>query len=191
MGVNPKRGLGRSYRPLLESDIHRAQMATKSAMEAARYLNVDYKTYKKYATMYGLHEQHINQAGRGLKRKRKSGAFGLDEILAGKHPNYDMTRLKERLIRAGYIEESCCLCGFEKKREIDNRAPLILHCKDGNNHNLKLENLELRCYNCTMLTTGRVSAKHIMDVSTYDKDVLDTGITMDEIHRIQDELMGE
>jgi hypothetical protein len=148
MGVNPSRGIGHSFRPLLQSDIERAQMNTRSAMEAARYLNVDYKTYKKYAKMYGLHDKHINQSGRGISRKKKTGVFGLDEILAGKHPNYDHTKLKERLIRAGYIAESCSLCGFDKKREIDGRAPLVLHCKDGNKRNLHLENLELRCYNC-------------------------------------------
>lgn len=148
MGVNPLRGVGPSKRPLLESDIKRAQENTRSASEAARFLHVDYKTYKKYAKMYGLFEQHKNPTGKGIARVKKRGKFGLDDILSGKHPTYDKTRLKERIIRAGYLAEECALCGYNKKRELDGRCPLILHCVDGNEHNLKLDNLQLRCYNC-------------------------------------------
>lgn len=191
MGVNPLRGVGPSKRPLLESDIKRAQENTRSASEAARFLHVDYKTYKKYAKMYGLFEQHKNPTGKGIARVKKRGKFGLDDILSGKHPTYDKTRLKERIIRAGYLAEECALCGYNKKRELDGRCPLILHCVDGNEHNLKLDNLQLRCFNCSYLTTGRVSAKHIMNPGVYDQDLLDTGITMDEIERIQNEMMRE
>ncbi len=190
MGVQPGRGIGANARPLLESDIKRAQEHTKSAIEASRYLNVNYSTYKKYARMYGLFEGH-KSTGKGIRRKRTKGFFGLDSILAGEHPTYDQTKLKERLIRAGYLEESCVFCGFDKKREIDGRCPLVLHQKDDNRQNLVLENLDLRCYNCTYLTTGRVRGRAIMDPGVYDKDVIDTGITMDEIQRIQEEMMGE
>lgn len=191
MGVVPNRGFGPSQRPLLESEIRHAQSVTKSAAEASRYLNVNYDTYKKYAKMYGIFHQHINKSGRGISRRKIKGTFGLDDILAGNHPTYSHTKLKERMIRAGYIAEECSMCGFQKKREIDNRGPFVLICVDGNNHNLKFENLELRCFNCVYLTTGKISARHVLGPGVYDHDVIGTGITMDEIERLQDEMMGD
>lgn len=191
MGVVPNRGSGPLRRPLLESEILRAQQNTKSAMEAARFLNVNYDTYKKYAKLYGVFEQHINRSGRGILRKKIKGRFGLAEILEGNHPNYSHTKLKERLIQAGYVEESCALCGFDRRREFDNRCPVVLNFLDGNPNNLKLDNLQLRCYNCTYLTTGRVKIDRLMNPGVFDQDLRDSGITAEDIEAIQNELMGE
>lgn len=191
MGVQPKRGVGLASRPLLESEIVKAQGQTRSGREAARYLNVHYDTYKRYATLYGLFDRHKNKAGVGVSRKKTKGTFGLDSILAGEHPTYDHNKLKERLVRAGYLEEKCSLCGFDRKRELDGRSPLILHCIDGNQHNLKRDNLELRCYNCIYLTTGKVSTKSILNPGVYEADALATGnLSLDDIERLQTELMG-
>ena len=48
---------------ILESQKH-----TKSNMEAARWMNVCYTTYKKWAKYYGVFEQHLNQKGNGIKK---------------------------------------------------------------------------------------------------------------------------
>lgn len=148
MGVQPKPPVGPSRRPLLQKDIEAAQAHTTSNADAARYLNVSFDTYKKYAKMYGVYEQHKNPGGKGVGRHKMRGAYGLDAILAGEHPTYDKARLKERVIAAGKLKEACGLCGFDKQREFDGRMPLVLHCLDGNEQNLRLENLQLRCYNC-------------------------------------------
>lgn len=192
MGVNPSRGRGNGFRPLLQSDIERAQAATRSGHEAARYLHVDYSTYKKYAKMYGLFERHINRTGKGIPRKKMKGLYGLDEILAGKYPHYDKGKLKERLIKAGYLPEECGLCGFNQKRVVDNRCPLVLHTVDGNGENLTLDNLQLRCYNCTYLTTGTVGEQPKLNPGVYEDDLMQTGeLTQDDIEAIQNEFMGE
>ena len=39
--------------------IESSQENTKSAMEAARWLGVSYATYRKYAKMYGIFENHL------------------------------------------------------------------------------------------------------------------------------------
>ena len=45
-----------------------AQENTNSNMSAARWLNVSYTTYKKWAKYYGVFEQHLNQKGVGIKK---------------------------------------------------------------------------------------------------------------------------
>lgn len=192
MGVQPNRGVGPNRRPLLAKDIRVAQEHTRSAAEAARYLKVNYATYRKYAVLYDLFKHHDNQTGKGISRKKMKGVFGLDAILNGEHPNYDRGKLKERLLRAGKLEERCSLCGFDQKRFIDGRCPLVLHSKDGDSHNLTLDNLDLRCYNCTYLTTGSVSTKHLLNAGVYDQDLIETQtLTSEELDKLRDEMWSD
>ena len=64
---------------LMESEIRDAMKHTQSNMAAAKYLNVNYYTYRKYARMYSdpdgrnLFDVHKNQEGRGLKYKSRKG----------------------------------------------------------------------------------------------------------------------
>lgn len=147
MAVQPTRGKGRSRRPLEKSDILTAQAQTKSAAEAARYLRVNYMTYKRYAQMYGIFEQHKNTSGKGIHKRKYEGKFGLDEILANQHPTYDRTKLKRRLIQAGMLREECALCKFSERRILDGQVPLVLHTIEDPD-DLRLKNLRLLCYNC-------------------------------------------
>ena len=56
-------------RKILTKDlILEAQENTKSNMEAARWIGVSFNTYKKWAKHYGVFEQHLNQAGVGIKK---------------------------------------------------------------------------------------------------------------------------
>ena len=48
--------------------IETAMENSKSNMSAAKWLNVSYNTYKKWAKYYGLFDQHLNQAGVGIKK---------------------------------------------------------------------------------------------------------------------------
>jgi len=192
-GANPIRGVGPNSRPLLAKDILIAQEHTQSAAQAARYLNVNYATYRKYAVLYDLFKNHTNKTGKGIPRKKMKGLFGLDAILNGEHPTYDRGKLKERIIRAGKLPERCNLCGFDEKRVFDGRCPLVLHSKDGDNQNLRLENLELRCYNCSYLTTGIVSAKSEMkkplNEGVFDDDLMATQeLSPEELERLKDEM---
>lgn len=59
-------------------------------------------------------------------------------------------KLKNRLVKEGYLEEKCCCCGLTEW--LGQPIPLELHHKDGNKNNNSLENLELRCPNCHYFT---------------------------------------
>ena len=54
----------------------------------------------------------------------------------------------------GYLEEKCAMCGFEERRVLDYKMPLLLHFKDGNKKNYKLDNIELLYYNHYFLNVG-------------------------------------
>lgn len=194
-GAQPNRGIGPNRRPLLSRDILTAQENSRSAAEAARYLKVNYSTYRKYAVLYDLFKNHTNKTGKGIPRKKMKGVFGLDSILAGEHPTYDRGKLKERIIRAGKLPERCNLCGFNEKRIFDGRCPLVLHSKDGDNHNLTLDNLELRCYNCSYLTTGTVSVKSeskTLNAGVFDNDLMETQeLSPDELDQLRDEMWSD
>jgi hypothetical protein len=72
----------RYAKPLMKRDIEAAIEKTSSAAETARYLNVSYVTYKKYANLYGL--LRTNKPGVGIVKVRRTGATGINDILSGK-----------------------------------------------------------------------------------------------------------
>jgi hypothetical protein len=148
-GPSPKR-------PLLRSEIEEAQLHTRSNKAAARYLQVGYPRYRKYAKLYNLFDSHCNQEGIGLDKgwAKRASTIPLRDILAGKHPKYSMARLKNRLIARKKIVEQCASCGFNERRITDKKVPLMLTFLDGNHSNYSLSNLALYCYNCMFLTTG-------------------------------------
>ena len=53
---------------LLRSQIEEAQKHTNSNQAAARWLNVSYLIYKKYAKLYDLFDRHLNVRGVGSKK---------------------------------------------------------------------------------------------------------------------------
>lgn len=145
--------------PILRAQIEEAQRHTNSNLQAARYLGVSYKRYKKYAELYGLFEQHSNVKGIGISKGfgKSPTSIPLKDILAGKYPKYSLAKLKNRLIARKKLIEVCSLCGFHERRITDNKVPLMLAFKDGNRAHLQLDNLHLLCYNCMFLTTGAPS----------------------------------
>jgi hypothetical protein len=60
------------------------------------------------------------------------------------------------MIAEGYFLEECCNCHMKERRVLDYKMPLLLHFKDKNKKNYRIENLELLCYNCFFLTVGDV-----------------------------------
>lgn len=145
-------GHGRAARPLLESEIKDAQEKCFSATDCAKYLNVNYKTYRKYALKYGIFK--TNRWGKGSKKRYwnpNSGKYPLNQILEGKYPNYPIHRLKDLLIRSGTKKAECEKCGFNERRVLDQKMPLLLNFLDDNEKNHVLENIEILCYNCTFL----------------------------------------
>ena len=146
--------------------ILRAMKHTKSNMSAARYLGCSYPHYKEYAKLYKneegktLFEAHLNRQGRGISKHlyKKQDLTPIMDILEGRVDisNYSPKNIKNRLIHESLIAEECNSCGFNERRVVDYKVPLILNFIDGNQKNWKLENLELLCYNCYFLNVGNV-----------------------------------
>lgn len=145
---------GPKPRPLLQSEIEAALSSTRTNLEAARYLGVSFTTFRKYAVLYGIFDPHANKKGR--QRGTGNITIKLRDILAGKNPNYDLRRLKQRLIATGLLKQECDYCGYNEVRHDTNIGPYSLYFKDGNKTNLKLDNLTLRCWNCLCITTGKL-----------------------------------
>jgi len=155
----------------LEGEILEAQSKHDCAAACARYLGVNYTTYRKYAKMYGLFK--INPWGKGSKKRYwdpNKGKYPLNRILQGEFPNYPTFRLKDLLIRSETMKPECQQCGFGEKRITDEKIPLILNFEDGNEKNHKLENMRLLCYNCTFICGRGYIRNNRVEVHFNDPD---------------------
>lgn len=183
----PRLKRGRGYRPLMAHEITEAKKAIldkrgviNEAM-VARYMGVSYSTYKKYAVMFNLWDPNPNIKGRCNVFDPERGKYPLSEILLGKHPDYSIFRIKDKLIRSGVKLPQCELCGYKEKRVADGKIPLILNFMDGNEKNHLLENMKLYCYNCTF-TSGKGyirSGAHYFDpdwLQGCEKDIAAEGV---------------
>jgi len=154
---NPYKGL-----QISEATIREAMMFTQSNKAAARYLKISYKSYKKYASKYideetqkTLFEIHKNEAGFQIKKhnefiKLKPGQTKIQAMLKkGQWFSEErFTRLKGLLVVTGTLPAYCCACGYDKRRMLDSKVPLVLTFLDDDRTNWELENLNWYCYNC-------------------------------------------
>jgi len=173
-------------KPILRAEIEEAQRHTRSNRAAARYLNVGYNRYKRYAKLYGIFDSHLNEAGRGISKGfgKHANTIPLRDVLAGKHPKYSRSKLRNRLIARGKLAEVCALCQFAERRITDNKIPLMLVHKDGDKNNFALDNLELLCYNCCFLTTGahQVLYRQTMEKTLRGKELKSMKGIVPDIH---------
>jgi len=140
---------------LTKNMIINAQENTKSASEAARWLEVSYNTYKKWARFYNVFEQHKNQSGVGVKKGWASYKIPLEEVFKGRKTNYSLATLKKRMIEEGYWTEDCHICGWNEERLTDGRICLSIDFIDGNSENKNIENMRLLCPNCYLSNNGQ------------------------------------
>ena len=142
---------------LTKKMIEDAQSQTKSNMAAARWLGVNYLTYRKYARMYGVFEKHLNQSGVGIKKGYGKWSKPLDEILDGSktyrmRPSY----IKKRLIKEKWVEGECSSCGYNEIVMNKESVALRLDYVDGNVTNNHLDNIRLLCPNCYLSYNGHM-----------------------------------
>lgn len=171
-------------KPLIEKAIS----LTRSNQAAAAYLKVSFPTYKKYAKLFkndqgvSLFDSHRNQSGRGLVKPRVDDRkFKLDDILMGKHPTYPRDKLFKRILASKHIPEQCSHCGFHTKRDSDLKIPLILHHKNDNITDHRVDNLELLCYNCYFLLVGNLNTATLRNIERYIKNTHDVDVTYEAL----------
>lgn len=141
---------------LTKEDIIAAIDSTESAIQAANYLGVQYRTFRSYAKKHNLFK--TNQSGKGMKKVgvRK---IPLDKILSGDTPYTSSHRLKLMLLHEGIFTHECCVC----KLSVWNGVPISLELDhiDGKHYNNKLENIRLLCPNCHSQTPTFRSKKRV------------------------------
>jgi hypothetical protein len=152
-----------------KEEILAAMAKTKSNRAAARYMNCSYTHYKRWAKFYkdeetgkSLFEIHINQSGKGipkfLSNGKPRGDFRLIDLIEGRidPSSFNPAKIKYRLIEEGYLKEECSMCGFNERRVVDYKMPLILNFKDNDKRHYRLDNLEMLCYNHFFLYYGDI-----------------------------------
>ena len=175
--------LGRTPKPITREQLLAAMKMTKSNMACARYLGISYMHYSRYAKSYidektgkTLFDLHKNQAGRGIRKHLGGKDPDLKALMDGELyvKSYNLNRYKDRLIQEGYIEQCCSSCNFNEQRVQDYKVPLLIHFKDKNKQNWKVDNIELLCYNCYFLYIGDVfnekQVKNIEEDAPVKKD---------------------
>ncbi|MFK5882807.1 MAG: HNH endonuclease signature motif containing protein [Candidatus Izemoplasma sp.] len=92
-----------------------------------------------------------NKGGRGSTKPFNGVKYLLEDILEGKHPQYQSYKLKQRLYKAGLKENKCELCGIDEwnSRPIECELDHI----DGIRTNHKMTNLRILCPNCHSQTS--------------------------------------
>jgi hypothetical protein len=118
--------------------------SSKTMAEAAAKTGLHYNTFKRRAVNLNVWEP--NQGGKGTSKPKTSGKFMLQDILEGKHPQYQTNKLKKRLVKEGIIEYNCSMCKIKEW----NGKILVLELDhiDGNRTNHSVNNLRLLCPNC-------------------------------------------
>jgi len=143
---------GRGYRPILQSEIEEAKKHSPFAAGQARWLGINFFTYRKYCRLYGVYEPKPCAKGRRNIYDPNRGTYPLTKILAGEYNDTLAVTdwmVKDKFIRSGMVPIRCNICGYDKRRITDNKICLLLDHKDGNIRNFKIDNLQLLCLNCT------------------------------------------
>ena len=115
-----------------------------SMSEACSKTDLHFNTFKKRAIKLGIYKP--NQSGKGIKKGGNHNKIDLNEILEGKHPQYQTYKLKHKLYKAGIKENKCEICGLEEWN--GQKIECELDHIDGNSKNHLLENLRIICPNC-------------------------------------------
>ena len=113
-------------------------LSSSSATSAASRLGIKYSTFRIHAKRLGVF--NTNQSGKGIPKpisdERK---IPLNEIIEGKHPQYQSNKLRIRLLKEGVKEHKCENCGLTEW--LGKKISLELDHIDGDRLNNKIENL--------------------------------------------------
>jgi hypothetical protein len=149
---------------LTEEEVREAMKNSRSNKEAARWLDISFLTYKRYAETFidldtgkSLYEVHKNKQGVGIPRKGSGRPIKIekytDEELRENqvYSSSALARLKATMMETGKLGYTCACCGYAEKRVTDMKVPLLLNFKNGKKSDWRIENLRWVCYNCSFL----------------------------------------
>ena len=198
---------------LTEDEIRDAMNNSGNPTEAARYMGISYRTFRKYANMYvdletgkTLYELHVH--GNPMYRKpRKYRELlprkykkQIDKLLTYRKWTIParVEILQKMLILHELNKEYCEHCNYHEKRVKDGKQPLLLHFIDGDRRNWTLSNIRWLCYNCYFIHvtdsfSGRVlrnmqSAPIVGDETSFESNLLFYKLddaTLKEIEQMQ------
>ena len=149
-----------------DEEFIRITNSAQSMFYASKLCGMAYTTFIRRAKALGIYKP--NQGGVGINKKTRSNHIDTDYILNGNYPQYPTYKLKLRLIKEGYIEDKCSICGWDKKPEGREYTPCELDHINGNPTDHRLENLRLICPNCHSLTPtyrfrrGKTNGKQLL-----------------------------
>ena len=121
-----------------DEDILIAYDEKKTLHETAVNLGLTTVTLWRRAKKLGIKWSEIKR--KGVKK------IELQDILEGKHPEYQTFKLKLRLINENIKENKCEICEITEWQ--GNPIAMQLDHIDGNSHNHLLNNLRIICPNC-------------------------------------------
>ena len=132
-----------------KTEIADAISKTNTMAEAARYMNISIKIFKRLAIKYNL--WNPNQGKKGITTDTTSPIVfkrNKETFLKRLCKNSKMTTsfLRSRLIKYGFKENICEKCKLSKWNGLE--IPLDVHHVDGDNKNNELKNLVILCPNC-------------------------------------------
>ena len=142
---------------ITEGLLRYAIQVSLNAHDCAKFLNISYTTFKKYAqsfvnsetgkTYFELIRDKQKETPTCYGSRKPTEAY-ITNIINGKVVNhYTEKKFREALILYGFLEEKCSVCGYSDRRILDYQMPLTLDWIDGNRFNGRLENVRLLCYN--------------------------------------------
>ena len=121
----------------------------KTMAYASKKLGMAYSTFIRKAKKLKCYKP--NQGAKGTK-KLSGTKIPLNEILDGKHPQFQSYKLKKRLIEESLLKDECSICGWDEKPSSNEFTPCELDHINGDSLDHRLCNLRILCPNCHSLT---------------------------------------
>lgn len=69
---------------------------------------------------------------------------------------YSINLIQNKYLEHGLLQPNCYNCGYSEYRVFDYKKPLLLNFKNDDRRDLRIENLELLCYNCYFILIGDI-----------------------------------